>query len=672
MKQSLLNMKAAMIATLLAMLAIPAANAWTAQQLVDFCEGKGYELIGSYANQNSLAINTHKITVGVETDEDGTQVMRLDNFLGAWTIYFRISGNTATVYDIQNMLFDPTAGSGSSVPITSGSTTYYAKCIYLQRVIRVNVTYPGTGYYYDVNGVYRQGSPYKFIADQKAGSYHYTYLPTEQLQTLKASTINTSTSGICNGSVDLKGTISNDEYGNVKIKFGPYTAWNNSNSWRVNYYTNYSMNNLIGADQFDNIEFTLYKANATVTDSKHNSPYAARYVDIENNDQYNFGIVNFADKGAFYGNFNPNGNLTGASSQRPYYTNDIVKGKITGNSVVIPQQNYATIVSGVMDATHSQSSISNTNFYTCGFDAATQKPRADKAITGTITGSSIPYHTGNTSWHHSLFGGDLHTYKGGQVIELDPFGFTDNGANTTAWADTYKNMKITLSDPIECTFHCQTFALSDFTHDPSKHFIMEDGVKKYYINIGSVTLADCINTDHVKNIELMVVDNLHLTTSTIDLSQARRVAYLSCPQPGEDSEEYNKKFFPTMITNPTTGKVEMLRDYTFFLRVNYKDDFAAAPGVRMAATLEPSHHNMTAKNIDEVVTSVDGIETMGDVMMKATQRGVIVTAPYDCDVTVYNMAGIAVANGTANTEIAVNANGVFIVKAAGKAFKLIR
>lgn len=665
MKQSLLNMKAAMIATLLAMLAIPAANAWTAQQLVDYCNGNATELIGSYGNQNSLATNSRPVQLAMLTNGN----FRVKNFMGYFSVDFSVSGNTVTAVSIDTKTWPTTSGSAVNVGSMSN-----VRWINLARVIRVDApsaTQNGILYYglHADRKVAANGNCWNYLTVSAVKNQATNY--SDRILAASGWGQGTNVTRSINVMKQLRttwqGTIVEDDLGNPHIIFGGYENFQNSNSIKIDYLN--ASGTVLGYDMCDTYVLTLYKSNGVATDNQNPAGYPIGFYNIADDENYNFAIANFANSGVNYENFNVNNSQE--DDDCPYFEWDVIRGKITGNDVEIPQQPFFALLSGQMNAYNNESVLVNNNYYTCGMDA-NNKPLADRSIRGRIKGgSAVPYHVGNTSWHFSQFGGDLHTYKGGQILELDPFAAVNKAATMMA-GSVYKNTSITLSDPIECTFHCQTFALSDFTHDPSKHFIMEDGVKKYYINIGSVTLADCINTDHVKNIELMVVDNLHLSTSTIDLSQARRVAYLSCPQPGEDSEEYNKKFFPTMITNPTTGKVEMLRDYTFFLRVNYKDDFAAAPGVRMAATLEPSHHNMTAKNIDEVVTSVDGIETMGDVMMKATQRGVIVTAPYDCDVTVYNMAGIAVANGTANTEIAVNANGVFIVKAAGKAFKLIR
>ncbi len=68
---------------------------------------------------------------------------------------------------------------------------------------------------------------------------------------------------------------------------------------------------------------------------------------------------------------------------------------------------------------------------------------------------------------------------------------------------------------------------------------------------------------------------------------------------------------------------------------------------------------------------VDGIAS-DDIEVRGTRTGLLVAAPADMAVEVYDMAGRKVAEGVDNTEISLGAGGVFVVKVANKAFKLMK
>lgn len=114
--------------------------------------------------------------------------------------------------------------------------------------------------------------------------------------------------------------------------------------------------------------------------------------------------------------------------------------------------------------------------------------------------------------------------------------------------------------------------------------------------------------------------------------------------------------------------------YTLKAIANYSTATSApaADGKRMAATsLSPSNHGLGSANLNFTV-GVGGILSDGGVQVEATQNGVMVTAPNDIAVQVYNAAGSLVAEGRANSEILFAGNGVFIVKAGDQVRKLMK
>lgn len=638
--------------------AIPCANAWTAKQLVDYCEGNATELIGSYGNQNSLAVGSRPVTVSLNGS-----YLRINNFLGDFAVDFQVSGNTVTALNITTSTFPSTTGLLTQL---TGQTVKAAK---LQRVIRSDA--------YIVNGAYVLNADQKMSANS---NNNWNYLICTELATLTNNQINSfsgfsSKAEIRSLRQTWQGTISEDENGNLQILFGPYNSYSDSNSVRVSYLN--ASGTAIGYDIYDSYVLTLYKPNARVVDNKFPGGYNVSVTDIDGNQNYNFGITNFANMGTQFANYNINGSPTGSSWQQPYYEYDNIKGLISGTQVTIPQQPAFASLSGLMDATHNESVLANTNFYTIGFDAATGQPRADKAITGRVTGSDGVYHTGNNSWHHSLVDGDLHTLKGGQTIELDPYGFTDNVSQTTSWANTYRNTTITLSNPTDVTFNIGAMELEDISHDPNKDFIWENGVKKYFVRIGTVRLHDVINFNYVQHLQLWVVDDEHYTTATVPLENARLIGWINTPGDEADKEdmieEYNKKFYPTVFWNPATNKMEMKTKYSFFVKAIYKEGVATdAPGVRTAANLADTHHVLLTKNLNFITTGVNGVEASDGIQVQPTAAGVVVNGPQGIGVQVVNMSGMVVATGVTNSEITIDDKGVFMVKAGNQVFKLAK
>ena len=90
----------------------------------------------------------------------------------------------------------------------------------------------------------------------------------------------------------------------------------------------------------------------------------------------------------------------------------------------------------------------------------------------------------------------------------------------------------------------------------------------------------------------------------------------------------------------------------------------------MAAKLDPTHHDLTTVNFS-TTTGVNGLIN-NSLSLQQTPDGIIVNAPENLPVEVYNMAGIKIAEGVANSEITLNATGVLMVKAGAKVFKVVK
>ena len=104
---------------------------------------------------------------------------------------------------------------------------------------------------------------------------------------------------------------------------------------------------------------------------------------------------------------------------------------------------------------------------------------------------------------------------------------------------------------------------------------------------------------------------------------------------------------------------------------NVPSSTPVAPGIKMAAGLAPSNHGLGTEYLNFTV-GVDGVNAESNLTLENTQNGVIVHAPNDMAVEVYNMAGVKVAQGVANSEITFDGKGVFVVKAGAKVFKVVK
>lgn len=168
--------------------------------------------------------------------------------------------------------------------------------------------------------------------------------------------------------------------------------------------------------------------------------------------------------------------------------------------------------------------------------------------------------------------------------------------------------------------------------------------------------------------DVYVIQGNVTSHSAVDMSKAKLIGSVAYDAAKGGEYEVIGTFVPKVNVKPGETFTD---DFTFFVRANYgRESSATGTARRASAPLEPTHHDLTTKNFTSTV-GVEGIGSEG-VRLEKTQRGVMVYAPQDVAVEVFNAAGMKVAQGRANSEIEIAGNGVFIVRAGGKTFKLIR
>lgn len=169
--------------------------------------------------------------------------------------------------------------------------------------------------------------------------------------------------------------------------------------------------------------------------------------------------------------------------------------------------------------------------------------------------------------------------------------------------------------------------------------------------------------------EVYVIQGKISSKDDVDMEKAIKIGSVDYADAKNGEYLVEGEFTPEVNVKPGETFTD---DFTFFVRAIYGREPAAASAStkRMAVALAPSHHDLTTKNFT-TTTGVNGLIN-NSLKLENTQNGVIVHAPSDMAVEVYNMAGVKVAQGVANSEITFDGKGVFVVKAGAKVFKVVK
>ena len=78
--------------------------------------------------------------------------------------------------------------------------------------------------------------------------------------------------------------------------------------------------------------------------------------------------------------------------------------------------------------------------------------------------------------------------------------------------------------------------------------------------------------------------------------------------------------------------------------------------------------------VNATVSDEVGVEktAVGNIVVKALENGILVSSTDEMDVDVYTIGGQSVATGVTNRLLPVNANGIYLVKVAGKTYKVVK
>lgn len=256
-----------------------------------------------------------------------------------------------------------------------------------------------------------------------------------------------------------------------------------------------------------------------------------------------------------------------------------------------------------------------------------------------------------------------------------------NGGDCTTWTRLeFKFNDFVALDEDDYTADANVGVIKDTRIVPDKDVEVTLGVD---ILAGRLELGLEKETDPflTAKVPFVITENEHFSTSydvyvlqgnvshyaNVDMSKAQLVGSVAYNAANRGEYMVKGTFVPDINVKPGEKFED---DFTFFVRANYGREQAAGTQRRAAAPLEPTHHDLTTAHFSTTV-GVDGVGAES-VRVEKTLNGVMVCAPADMPVEVYNAEGVKVAQGRANEEIAISAGGVFIVKVADKAFKLMR
>lgn len=596
--------------------AAPDAEAWTARELwnaYDF----GVEQVYGQANQNAWLITSGKVNIGLASDRNNNEYLVIDNFLGDFTIYLSVNGNTVKAYNILNGYFSTTSGESA---VRDG---YYVNYITMERVSR------GYGYRNTSTGKYILST---IVYDQREPGGTWSYVYNEEIPGMD---------------VDWTGTISTDDCGNPVIDFGPYVNYRNNQAIKVNYL--YSKNYQIGFDIFDRYTITLFNNTGSFSDNHTGTYDAAAYAGKKDKGQ-TIGFLNFANLGYPWNN--------GQYANGTTYTDvQFLTGYIDGDKFIIPQQMLMASVSG----DGKDGSLANVNYTIYGFNPETQQHNANEEITGTIEFGTFDHETDN-HWVHTVKGGDMHTYKKGCHIKLDPWGFKGDNGKQIYWENRYENTEIDFPGYVgDVTFDCDLqVVLGETYYDNGKDYVKAEF---------ALTEKDDFCSDYTTHYDVYYLEGEYTHAANVPVEQAKKIQTVVF----DDNKStytfsydlpYPEGYEPT--ENPTESQ-----KYTFFVVAHYNaaemaDAHVKAATNGSAAHLDATYHALTTVG-KPLPTALNGL-AVAEAQIKVVS-GAVVVEGFDGVVEVYNAQGACVYTGT-DSRIELN-GGVYIVRAGTKAVKVV-
>ena len=258
-----------------------------------------------------------------------------------------------------------------------------------------------------------------------------------------------------------------------------------------------------------------------------------------------------------------------------------------------------------------------------------------------------------------------------------------NGGDCTTWTrlEFSFNDFVALEEDDNSTLDSRVGTIKDTRITPDKEVEVTLGVDilEGRLNVRLENENDAFLT---ATVPFVITKNEHFTTSydvyvvqgrvsshdQVDMSKAKYIGTVQYDAAKRGEYSVEGTFTPEVNVKPGETFTD---DFTFFVRANYGRETSASTSTkRMAAKLDPTHHDLTTVNFS-TTTGVNGLIN-NSLSLQKTPDGIIVNAPENLPVEVYNMAGIKIAEGVANSEITLNATGVLMVKAGAKVFKVVK
>lgn len=224
---------------------------------------------------------------------------------------------------------------------------------------------------------------------------------------------------------------------------------------------------------------------------------------------------------------------------------------------------------------------------------------------------------------------------------------------------------------VEVTHHVELLEAA-MSHDKDYDYIWvknEKGedVKKGYFKVSAI-VHPIKNHRYVGGYNVYYEEGTVSSWSDVDNNNRKQLDNSTLTRNSDGTYTYTGRYFPK--GEEIMENQKLTAEITLYVETVYAGAATASESKTAVADLTPTHHALTPLRSD-ITTGVNELYKES-VAIESTENGVIANGEFTGEVEVYSANGMLVAKGVANEEIALDGNGIFIVRAGGKTAKIVK
>lgn len=281
-------------------------------------------------------------------------------------------------------------------------------------------------------------------------------------------------------------------------------------------------------------------------------------------------------------------------------------------------------------------------------------------------------HKGNNSW--VTHGGDRTTWTNIDIELTDNWSAYNTTSSSTDSEIGYFTKTIIRPDKkkeVEVTHHVELLEAA-MSHDKDYDYIWvknEKGedVKKGYFKVSAI-VHPIKNHRYVGGYNVYYEEGTVSSWSDVDNNNRKQLDNSTLTRNSDGTYTYTGRYFPK--GEEIMENQKLTAEITLYVETVYAGAATASESKTAVADLTPTHHALTPLRSD-ITTGVNELYKES-VAIESTENGVIANGEFTGEVEVYSANGMLVAKGVANEEIALDGNGIFIVRAGGKTAKIVK